>query len=185
MKNIIKEMLSEEKVNSFKQIEDAKIVIKAIFNMDIDKEMKKKIIYVMIWNITGAFGKLNPRYISEGAINSPVELLRHEHVFSIKSLIIRIMDKKESLEDIFNDVKTCIVTKQEHLSLHPKGSNEEGWNRYNIAEIKVFKLNDAITFREISRLTNKEFMTLAIDERKDILKGYNIEPSSFPLQDDF
>jgi hypothetical protein len=156
----------------FKQIEDAKIVIRNVLQMDIGDEMKRKIIDVMLWNITGAFGKLNTKFVSEGSLDSPIKLLRHEHVFTKKSLIERIMSRNGDLDCIIQDAIACIVTKAEHEILHINGKGKLGWDRYKNTAIKVFELDDEIAYRKIPELRNREFMTLPKDERDKILDTY-------------
>jgi hypothetical protein len=155
-----------------KQIEDAKIVIKNVLQMDIGDEMKMKIIDVMLWNITGAFGKLNTKLISEGALDCPIELLRHEHVYTKKSLISRIMNGNEDIENIFQNVIACVVSKTEHKILHSEGKGAEGLDRYEKAGIKVFILDDNIAHRNLPELFKREFMSLPNKERNLILKKY-------------
>jgi len=163
---------------SARQIEDAKIVIREVLQMDIGDELKKKVIDYLLWNITGAFGKLNTKYISEGSLESPVELLRHEHVFTKKSLVARIMSGKEDLDRIFQDTVACVVTAIEHEDLYSKGKGTEGWERYKKAGVKVFELDDNIAYRTIPELQHKEFMTLPKEERDKILATHKHKTKS-------
>ena len=72
------------KISSEQQIEDSKLIIKTVLNLDIHSEMKKKVIDTMIWNITGAKGKYNLSYISLAARNTPDSKRNHEHVYKKK-----------------------------------------------------------------------------------------------------
>ncbi|MDR3611328.1 MAG: hypothetical protein P4L27_12250 [Ignavibacteriaceae bacterium] len=160
-------------ISSAQQIEDSKTIIKTVLDLNIHHDMKRKVIDYLLWNITGAFGKFNTKYISDGAKISHGELLNHEHVFTKKGLIQRILAEPDNLETILKDAIGCIVTKEEHDRLN-KEKNVEGWQRYINAKIKVWELNEDILYRKLDEMKNREFMKLPFDLREKI---FSIKPA--------
>ena len=156
-------------ITPIEQIEDSKTIIKAVLMLDIHEDMKKKVMDTMLWNITGAFGKFQTRYISDGAKLSNGDPLRHEHVFTKKSLVTRIMDKLEDLDTILKDAIGCVVTNEEHKRLHDKGKDDEGLKRYIKAGIKVWELDDDLLNRRLDNTKKGDIMNLTYADRKIIL----------------
>ena len=134
--NYQKEKEWEPRASESKIIDNATRTIKIIVaSKDIITEYKKDFIGIMIWKITEANGKYDTRYISEGAYNgSENTKYNHEHVFSRKSLIERILENPEDIDKILEDAVACIVTSEEHKYL---SHSENGWERYKNAGIKV------------------------------------------------
>jgi hypothetical protein len=155
----------ENPITPSEQIENSKTIIRAVLMLDIHEDMKRKVVDTMLWNITGAFGKFHTKYISEGAKLSKGDPLRHEHVFTKKSLINRIMDKTEDLDKILLDAIGCVVTKYEHERLHNKGKDEEGWKRYIKAEVGVWELDDDLLNRRLDIMTKGDIMNLPFEDR--------------------
>ena len=82
----------KEKITPQKQIEDCKTIIKAVLNLDVHEDMRRKIIDTMLWNYTGAYGKYKLPYISESAKNDDKSKKIHEHVFTKKKMIDKILN---------------------------------------------------------------------------------------------
>lgn len=164
------------------QIKESKKIIGIILNpsYNIHIDMKRKVIDTMLWNITGAFGKFHTRFISDGAKISHDELLNHEHVFTKKSLIQRILADQDNLETILKDAIGCVVTKDEHNRLN-KEKNVEGWQRYIKAKIKVWELDDDILFRKLPEIKKGDFMNLSFDKREKILSIKPAKPFNYNM----
>lgn len=131
----------ETKITAEEQIENSKSIIKAVLSLNIHRDMKKKVIDSMIWNITGANGKYKLPYISVSAKNNPNLKVNHEHVSRKKMLIDDILQNPENLETILKQALACIVTVEEHDRLNKidKDNPElDGWKRYELAEIDVW-----------------------------------------------
>ncbi len=168
-KPIMRTNKMKEQISPKKQIEDSKTIIKMVLNLpEVDNVTKYKVIDLMLWNITGAYGKLNTKFVSEGAITSKDEKLQHEHVFTKKYLINRILNEPDNLDSIFELAFACIVTEKEHHKLS-NVKDVEGWSRYVNAGIKVFALDDDIVYRRLLELKKREFLKLNFSEREKIL----------------
>jgi hypothetical protein len=123
------------------QMHEAKIIIKAVLELNVSVPMKRKVIDSMLWNITGAFGKYNTRYISKEAMENHDIVKNHEHVFRKKNMINNILAHPEELDSILENAVGCTVTIDEHKLLgEVDRSNKgiDGWERYKQAGISVY-----------------------------------------------
>jgi len=139
------------KITPEQQIEDSKTIIKTILNLQIHPDMQEKVIDIMIWNITGAYGKYQLPYISLSAKNNPDVKIIHEHVYKRKTMVKKILDAKIDLEIILDQAFGCNVTEEEHKKLNKIDKENpliDGWQRYELADIKVFDIraNKELTY---------------------------------------
>jgi hypothetical protein len=117
------------------RIESAKLAIEAIVPLELYPAHKKELLSVCLWKITEADGKMNVRYWSQDATQSPISILQHEHVHERRELIHRLLNG-EAVESVVVDAVACIVTKDEHAILGK--SKKLGWERYCDVGIRVF-----------------------------------------------
>lgn len=141
------------------QITDSKTVIKSVLNLDIHTEMKKRVIRLMIWNITGA----DPTtfFISEKADRDRTLKTNREHVYKIKMLIEDIINNKADLECLLQQAVICTVTEEEHKNLNniDRSSPElNGWPRYQKANIKIagYTIEDGKLLKNASEINAKQ-----------------------------
>lgn len=65
--------------------------------------------------------------------------IRHEHVFTRKSLVEEMLARPEKVEEILREKAiACVVTKDEHVRLTRFDKTHSGWDRYRAAGISVF-----------------------------------------------
>lgn len=138
-----------------KQISEAILIVKEMLKLDISKDMKAKVIYDMIWNISGVDYRNKIRFQTVEALKTENKIIQHEHVYPIKLVIEQILKNPTKCEAILRK-KTigCMVTKDEHKLLNAvdkKSPGIEGWIRYDKANIKVFDLleNKVLNFSEL------------------------------------
>ena len=114
---------------------------------DVRLKDKKSLLNIMIWVLTEAGGKYKTRYISDGVKQMDdkgkrvIKALRHEHVYTRKSLILRLIDSPKNMDTILKDAIACLVTTEEDALLHKVDHSEKGlngWLRYSKANIKVW-----------------------------------------------
>lgn len=118
--------------------------INQILLMDdvIDKH-KKEMLSNMIWKITEAGGKYTTTYLSKKVFkirssgNKSNIGLNHEHVFTRKELIRKLLTNPKKAKSILKNAIACTVTKLEHRKLSSV-KDVEGWERYKKAGIKVY-----------------------------------------------
>lgn len=135
----------KDKITPEKQIEDSKTIIKAVLELDVHNDMKRKVIDLMLWNITGAYGKYKLSYISVAAKDNPKLKINHEHVFRKKTMIDRIMQEPNKVENILEEAIGCVVTVEEHTRLREiekVNKDVDGWERYKLAQIKVLDIKN-------------------------------------------
>ena len=131
-----------------KQKRDAVRIMKLILvDNEIGKEMKKKVIDTMLWNISGlgegSFGKYLIRFRSKKSLDNQDARIIHEHVYPKKYLIEKIMNENNPDDETIDKIFGCIVTEDEHRELHKKEhKNLIGWERYKAAGIEVQDMID-------------------------------------------
>jgi hypothetical protein len=126
------------------QISSAVSAIKALLPLDLYARHKQELISLCLCKITEADGKWNTRYRTRAAMGkvSPSGL-RHEHVYSRRALVERLLRSPQHLDRILRPVIGCVVTTQEHALLkvfshkHPE---LVGWSRFEKAGITVVDL---------------------------------------------
>jgi hypothetical protein len=126
------------------RIRSAVSAIKALLPLDLYARHKQELISLCLCKITEADGKWNTRYRTQAAIweVSPSNL-RHEHVFSRRALVERLLECPTHLEGILRSVIGCIVTTKEHARLKVsshKHPDLAGWSRFDKAGVKVLDL---------------------------------------------
>ena len=136
-----------------KRIKSAIMALKALTVLDLYPEHREELLTVCLWKITTADGNANGKskkfkikFRSEKVIKSlstPKEKnLRHDHVYTRKLLIDRIINNPDKIDDIVKDAIGCVVTKDEHDKLHSVDEKLQGWERYKAAGIKVWDLKE-------------------------------------------
>lgn len=118
-----------------KRIKSAKTIINSLLSLDIYFLHKKELINVAIWKISEADGKYKVRYWSEGALLSKQNNWHHEHVYTRKELVDRLLSGEE-VDNVIQNIIACVVTRDEHKKLSQ--SKKQGWERYLDMSIKVY-----------------------------------------------
>lgn len=125
--------------------ESAKDAIKQVLPLAITDELKRLLLYHLIWRITVADGKYSLRYCSEGALKNLAlgEKVEHEHVYQIKWLQDELMKPQADIDGILKKAIPCLVTANEHTRMKPKtiGKSMVGWGRYESAGCKVYDMS--------------------------------------------
>ena len=103
---------------------------------------KKTLISQMIWKITEANGKYNTRYISKNARKASKDERRHDHVWTRKGMVERILKDPDVLEHEIQRAIGCTVIKDEHDDLTRFDTLCDGWERYKSARIAVWDLKE-------------------------------------------
>jgi hypothetical protein len=98
----------------------------------------------VLWLVTTgtAASKYATRFRSQAALATPdVRELRHEHVYTRRSLVAQMLADPDSIEDVIrNKAVACTVTKAEHDLLTPFDRTHEGWARYLAAGVVVLDM---------------------------------------------
>ena len=134
----------QENADAAKIVISAKEAIKGILRMGnrVLEEHKKSLISRMIWKITEANGKYNTRYYSEKALKCNKDEKRHDHVWTRKKMVERLINDPRHVEDEIDQAIGCTVTKDEHSSLSGFDTSCDGWERYKKAKILVWDLKE-------------------------------------------
>lgn len=134
----------EQAPDADKIVASARSAIACILGMgnDVLEEHKKVLISRMIWKITEAHGKYNTRYCSEKALKASKDDRRHDHVWTRKLMVERILEDPGVLEHEVQLAIGCIVTKAEHSNLTEFDKMCDGWERYKMAGIAVLDLKE-------------------------------------------
>lgn len=126
--------------NSPEQIHQSALsAIKSILAMkDVLEVHKKELLSDMVWKITERFGKFNAEYVSKEAkkildsnktTKEKLRLLAHEHVYTRKYLMQKLLSKPNDYKNILKEAIGCVVTREEHKILSSI-KDCEGWDRY-------------------------------------------------------
>lgn len=98
-------------------IKSAITAIKGILVLQINNEHKETLISRMVWAITEAHGKYTTRFRSEGVLTNADCKIQHEHVYTRKELIAKILKDPAQCEKILDNAVACVVTEDEHRLL--------------------------------------------------------------------
>ena len=130
----------EEAADAAQIVTSAREAIACILAMGdaVLEEHKKTLVSRMIWKITEASGKYNTRYFSEKARKASKDDRRHDHVWTRKRMVERILKDPDVLEHEMEQAIGCTVTKHEHDDLTRYDKSHDGWDRYKEAEIRVW-----------------------------------------------
>ena len=130
----------EPAADADKIVTSARSAIACILGMgsDVLEEHKKVLISRMIWKITEVHGKYNTRYFSEKALKASKDDRRHDHVWTRKRMVERILADPRILEHEVKQAIGCTVTKAEHEKLTGFYTSYDGWERYKLARIAVW-----------------------------------------------
>ena len=134
----------EQDADSAKIVASARSAIACILGMgsDVLEEHKKVLISRRIWKITEANGKYNTRYFSGKARKTSKDDRRHDHVWTRKRMVERILEDPGVLEHEIQRAIGCTVTKVEHDKLTGFDTLLDGWERYKRAGIAVLDLKE-------------------------------------------
>lgn len=108
-------------------------------NNDLHPIIRKNTLSYLLWPLTELKSSLKykTRYYSENALTTK-EDLRHEHVYTRKYLISLILNNYDQFLEIMPKIVGCTVTKSEGYILNKVDANAQGWERYKLANIRVF-----------------------------------------------
>lgn len=104
---------------------------------------KKELLSSMIWKITESKGKYSTEYISKEVFEIRASGsksnagLNHEHVFTRKELILKLLGNPKKVKSILKNAIGCTVTINEHRKLSAV-KNLDGWERYKKAGVEVY-----------------------------------------------
>lgn len=149
MKKSHKNEVWQPKVDSLKNLQSAISFAKLIVSNNLATERHiKKFLDLVVWLVTEKDGKYNQRFISIGVKNKiSVEKPILEHVNTRKSVIKMMIEKPNNIDSILKNIKSCLVTKEEHYILNNIDESVKGWDRYKRAGIKVYdKLEEKFLF---------------------------------------
>jgi hypothetical protein len=120
------------------------LAIRSLLPVDLYARHKQELISVCICKITEADGKWNTRYRTPAAVSeSSATSLRHEHVFSRRVVVERLLSAPHHIDALLRRVVGCLVTTKEHALLKVVGHKHpdlDGWRRFQKAEIRVLDL---------------------------------------------
>lgn len=126
------------------RIRSAVSAIEALLPVDLYARHKQELISLCLCKITEADGKWNTRYRTQAASwEASPSNLRHEHVFSRRGLVERLVESPTHLDGILRSVIGCVVTTKEHALLKVfshKHPDLDGWSRFEKAGVKVLDL---------------------------------------------
>jgi len=125
-----------------KQKKDATRIIEMVLaDNEIGDDMKKKVIDVMLWNITGvgegSKGQYLIRFRSTQSIQNKDAEIRHDHVYQRKYLKESILQERVLTNETIEKIIGCVVTFEKHEELHKVDKTLDGWDRYVAAKIEV------------------------------------------------
>ncbi len=118
-------------------------IAKAIVDLDITEQHKKKILTEIQWLISLAHGKYTTKYRTHSVLFGGDESIQHEHVFPRKKVSIRILSDTKNTEKYLGDVVGCVVTVKEHEALTEAEKIKpdlDGWERYREAGVVVYDM---------------------------------------------
>jgi hypothetical protein len=114
----------------------------AVSSPDLFDKYRSELLDNVLWLVTVApSGKYGTRFRSRAAVEDPAAQLRHEHVYTRRTLIRQMMADPSCIEQIIRERAIgCVVTKDEHRRLTPFDRSHEGWDRYREAGIEVLDM---------------------------------------------
>jgi hypothetical protein len=135
-----------------KQTKDAIRIINVILSdKEVGDDMKKKVIDLMLWNISGngegAHGQYLIRFRSTQSIKNKDAQIRHDHVYQRKYLRELILQEGVLTNETFEKIIGCVVTIEEHEKLHKVDKNLVGWDRYIVANIEVKDMENNLIYK--------------------------------------
>lgn len=129
----------ENNVN--RHVDDAKAVINAVLPLNVDKRIKKNVINLMIWHISGSDATEKSRYITEKAKNCPDSETITAQVNPLGNLAVKILENPLSFDTIMQSVISCTVSKDELKELSridKENPGLQGWQRFKKAQITIY-----------------------------------------------
>jgi hypothetical protein len=122
---------------------DIKKALASILLLDINVQMKKRMVGYIIWEIaTYLNGNFKGRYRSKGAL-VPRATIQRDHVNQKARIIERLLASPDQVDAILGDLVHCVVTKEEHdrLTAYSKMNPDiDGWDRYRMVGVEVIDM---------------------------------------------
>jgi hypothetical protein len=114
----------------------------AVTSPELFDAYRRELLDNVLWLVTVApSGKYTTRFRSRAAVVDPHAELRHEHVYTRRSLIRRMLDDPSCIGTVIREQAIgCVVTKAEHRQLSRFDKSHEGWERYRAAGIDVLDM---------------------------------------------
>jgi hypothetical protein len=122
-------------------IESATTAIEGCLDLPIMERHKRDLISGMIWKLTESRGKYTTRYRSRASMEKDAKV-QHDHVFTRKDLVNRILAEPERAREILKCAIACVVTVEEHKRLTKVAESIHGWDRYHSIRIEVVDTDD-------------------------------------------
>ena len=121
-------------------VSEAKDAVHKLLKLKLPKELTSVLLDALLWQITVAHGKYKTRFRSKAIVEplEPIHELRHDHVFTRKSLKRQLLQPacdEKRVAEILECAIACTITKKEHDALTNK---DEGWERYRHSGIVVY-----------------------------------------------
>jgi len=110
--------------------------------MEIDHILKKRMLNIGIWQVAWASGDFYSRYRSAAVISTPGLTIQRDHIYQKKLLVQRLLSTDVDFDSVIAHSQCCIVTLDEHRSLHQVNGGLDGWDRYQAAKIQVYDMVD-------------------------------------------
>ena len=103
---------------------------------------RRELLDNVLWLVSVApSGKYTTRFRSKAAVTDPNAELRHEHVYTRRSLIAQMLEDPACIDQVIRERTIgCVVTKDEHRRLSQFDKTHEGWERYRAAGIEVLDM---------------------------------------------
>lgn len=121
---------------------------------------KRRLLRSCLWQLTQSqgWGKYNLRYATAAARRlfeaDRKELLHHEHVYTQKRMIDRLLTcDVDLIEEILKTACGCLVTRNQHKKLSKPDCEADGWERYQRAGFRIFDRLDRriVSFDELQQ----------------------------------
>ena len=127
----------------------------AITSPDLDEipDYRREILGNVLWFMTcQPSGKYTTRFRSQAVLNDDHPVLRHEHVYTRKSVIKDLLSLnseeldeaalRHSIEEVLRQRAVgCTVTREEHRVLSRHDKTLVGWHRYQAAGVTVLDMS--------------------------------------------
>jgi hypothetical protein len=125
------------------RLSSLKDVIEFLRDSGLPDDMKKRMVNHAVWEITRARGNFTGEFRSRGVIEGSVGTkVQREHVYKRRRIVADILSRRASLDSVLSRVIHCVVTKEEHDRLSSVIETEDGWSRYKLAGVEVFRFRE-------------------------------------------
>ena len=107
---------------------------------DLPQDSKKRMLHHAIWEVARVLGNFTPEFRSKGVLEGEVGTkIEREHVFKRKKIVADILLAREDIAAIVQRIVHCVVTKAEHDRLRGVSDSVDGWSRYTMAGVEVYR----------------------------------------------